>query len=110
MPIRVQGPRMTAPKSLERDSPKPGGNLVAEGVDDFGAEWRRFDQSALSDAEKAMIFERYFAIFPWRDLPADAEGFDLGCGSGRWASLAARRALSRTGTSPGRSAAIVSRI
>jgi SAM-dependent methyltransferase len=82
---------MTAPNTLERDTRKLGENLDAEVVDDFGAEWSRFDQSALSDAEKAAIFERYFAIFPWGELPAEAEGFDLGCGSGRWASLAAKR-------------------
>lgn len=66
-------------------------NLDKEVVDDFGAEWSRFDQSALSDEEKQALFERYFAVFPWEALPPDAEGFDLGCGSGRWASLAAKR-------------------
>jgi SAM-dependent methyltransferase len=66
-------------------------NLDKEVVDDFGAEWSRFDQSALSEAEKRALFERYFAVFPWDALPPDAEGFDLGCGSGRWASLAAKR-------------------
>lgn len=30
-------------------------------------------------------------IFPWDELPREAEGFDLGCGSGRWARLAAPR-------------------
>src|SRR5690606_14689030 len=36
-------------------------------------------------------FARYFAIFPWDDLPANAEGFDLACGSGRWARVVAPR-------------------
>lgn len=31
----------------------------------------------------------HFSIFPFDRLPPDAEGFDLGCGSGRWALLAA---------------------
>jgi SAM-dependent methyltransferase len=57
----------------------------------FGDEWSRFDQSALSDLELETMFEAYFHIFPWSDLPEDAEGFDLGCGSGRWARLVAAR-------------------
>lgn len=66
-------------------------NLDAAVVDGFGDEWTRFDQSALSEAELAILFDSYFSIFPWDDLPQEAVGFDLGCGSGRWARLAARR-------------------
>lgn len=62
--------------------------VVAAG---FGDEWARFDQAALSPAEKQKIFESYFAIFPWERLPADAVGADIGCGSGRWAGLVAPR-------------------
>jgi len=36
-------------------------------------------------------FEQYFRIFPWSELPRDAVGFDLGCGTGRWARLVAPR-------------------
>ena len=57
----------------------------------FGSEWTRFDQAALSLDERSAIFASYFAIFPWQSLPANAEGFDLGCGSGRWALLVAPR-------------------
>lgn len=63
-------------------------NAVVEG---FGDEWSRFDQSALTDAELERMFENYFNIFPWDDLPPGAIGFDLGCGSGRWARLVAPR-------------------
>lgn len=73
-------------------SPGPrAGNLDAHTVASFGDEWQRFDQSGLSDAERAAIFAGYFGIFPWHALPADAEGFDMGCGTGRWASLVAPR-------------------
>lgn len=41
--------------------------------------------------EVGQLFDRYFHIFPWKSLPADAEGFDLGCGSGRWARMVAPR-------------------
>ena len=57
----------------------------------FGDEWQRFDQRELSRAELESIFDSYFRIFPWESLPADAQGFDAGCGSGRWASLVAPR-------------------
>jgi len=66
-------------------------NLDAAVVRDFGREWQRFDQHDLSDAERARLFDAYFAIFPWNRLPSDAVGFDAGCGSGRWAALVAPR-------------------
>lgn len=66
-------------------------NLDSRTVDSFGDEWKRFDQSAIEGAEAESIFEEYFAVFPWDQLPADASGFDMGCGSGRWARLAAPR-------------------
>ena len=55
----------------------------------FGDEWARHDQADLSDTERARIFDDYFAIFPWESLPKEAEGFDMGCGSGRWAQVVA---------------------
>ncbi len=57
----------------------------------FGDEWSRFDQSALSEVELSAMFDNYFNIFPWDLLPQGAVGFDLGCGSGRWARLVAPR-------------------
>ena len=66
-------------------------NIDIETVDGFGDEWERFDQSELSTAERERIFNSYFSVFPWNALPADAEGFDLGCGSGRWAKEVAAR-------------------
>jgi SAM-dependent methyltransferase len=66
-------------------------NLDRTTVDDFGREWRRFDQSGVSSAELQRSFGEYFAIFPWDSLPPDAVGFDAGCGSGRWAGLVAPR-------------------
>lgn len=57
----------------------------------FGDEWERFDQSKLSESEHRELFDKYFKIFPWQNLPANAEGFDMGCGSGRWARLVAPR-------------------
>jgi len=56
-------------------------------VSGFGEEWSTFDQAALPEKERKALFDAYFAVFPFDSLPADAEGFDLGCGSGRWAAL-----------------------
>jgi SAM-dependent methyltransferase len=64
-------------------------NIDQKTVAGFGDEWARFDQRALSDTEREALFNRYFRIFPFSSLPAGAVGFDLGCGSGRWASLVA---------------------
>ena len=66
-------------------------NLDVKTVESFGDEWARFDQAALSEEEAAQIFDDYFSIFPWDRLPAGASGFDMGCGSGRWARLVAPR-------------------
>ena len=67
------------------------GNIDIKTVNGFGDEWSRFDQSALSDEELLNRFEEYFSVFPWEDLSSDSIGFDVGCGSGRWAKLMAPR-------------------
>ena len=66
-------------------------NFDSSVIEGFGDEWSRFDQSALDDRELSQMFENYFGIFPWSQLPDNAVGFDLGCGSGRWAKLVAPR-------------------
>jgi ubiquinone/menaquinone biosynthesis C-methylase UbiE len=66
-------------------------NIDKRVVEGFGDEWSRFDQSDLSHEELGKMFDSYFNIFPWAELPADSVGFDLGCGSGRWAKLVAPR-------------------
>lgn len=66
-------------------------NSHSETVASFGDEWSRFDQRALSQEELATIYDDYFSLFPWHSLSPEAEGFDMGCGSGRWASFVAPR-------------------
>ena len=63
-------------------------NIDAETVADFGKEWASFDQTKLSHAELHQQFGCYFSLF---DFENAGEGFDLGCGSGRWAQLVAPR-------------------
>jgi len=66
-------------------------NLDLKTVNSFSDEWLRFDQSQLSAADALRIFNEYFAIFPWLNLSKEAVGFDMGCGTGRWAKIMASR-------------------
>ena len=60
-------------------------------IEDFGEEWRRFSQvNEITADESDYIFNGYFKIFP-KDFFKDETkiGFDMGCGSGRWAKYIA---------------------
>jgi len=65
-------------------------NIDPRTVEGFGDEWDAYDQTRLDPVEHQRLFDAYFSIFPF-DTLAQAEGFDLGCGSGRWAALVAPR-------------------
>ena len=60
-------------------------------IEDFGDEWTDFtyESKTIDQAELKKNFFQYFSIFPWNNIPNDAEGFDMGCGSGRWAQFVA---------------------
>jgi ubiquinone/menaquinone biosynthesis C-methylase UbiE len=64
-------------------------NIDTAVVDGFGDEWDAFDQIDLPASEHQRLFDGYFSVFPKAAFTSDAEGFDLGCGSGRWAALVA---------------------
>ena len=66
-------------------------NLDPQVVKAFGEEWKKFDHADRDSSDLQSLFQSYFSIFPWQDLPPDAEGFDLGCGTGRWAYFVAQR-------------------
>lgn len=66
-------------------------NIDRKVVRGFGDEWERFDQTDLSQSEHLELFNRYFTIFPWHLISQNSIGFDMGCGSGRWAKLVAPR-------------------
>ena len=84
-------------------------NIDPQTVEGFGREWAAYDQTALGEREHREWFDAYFSIFPWNTLPPDAEGFDLGCGSGRWAALAADRVGTLHCIDPSRDALAVAR-
>ena len=71
-------------------------NEVTRNVDSnvaagFGHEWSTFRQSEndFSSTDRETIFQSYFHIFPWTELPTDPVGIDVGCGSGRWSVMVA---------------------
>ena len=66
-------------------------NIHLKTVQGFSDEWHRFDQSKLPPKEKKRMFDLYFKIFPWEKVNRESIGFDLGCGTGRWAELVAPR-------------------
>lgn len=84
-------------------------NVDARSVDSFGAEWSRYDQSDLDQSEKIRLFDRYFSIFPWELLTKDSIGFDMGCGSGRWAALIAPKVGKLFCFDPSKEALVVAR-
>jgi len=71
--------------------PAQRANVDEKTVASFGDEWSHFDQAGLDPGELEVIFKQYFEIFSWSQLPKDAKGFDMGCGSGRWARFVAPR-------------------
>lgn len=64
-------------------------NIDKKTVESFGDEWVHFDQSRMSNKESYKIFKSYFSIFPLNKLSKFSDGFDMGCGSGRWAKFVA---------------------
>ena len=64
-------------------------NTDPKTIEGFGEQWAAFDQSSLGETECRQLFEAYFSLFSFDGL---GEGFDLGCGSGRWAKLVAPHA------------------
>jgi SAM-dependent methyltransferase len=64
-------------------------NVDNRTVQGFGEEWDAYRQDNPSTLEPA--FNQYFSIFPWHVINNNSEGFDMGCGSGRWARFVAPR-------------------
>ena len=63
-------------------------NIDIKVVSDFGREWKAFNHQHIEDSLLHSAFDSYFHFFPFDDLK-NAEGFDMGCGSGRWAKFVA---------------------
>lgn len=66
-------------------------NIDNKVVDDFGDEWEFFDHSSISRVSLQDSFNQYFRDFPFDELTDRSVGFDMGCGTGRWAGFVAGR-------------------
>ena len=62
-------------------------NVDEKVVEEFGIEWKKFSSLTLSEPELKKAWNQYFDIFPFDGLEKDSIGFDMGCGSGRWAKF-----------------------
>ena len=51
-------------------------NIDYETCESFGEEWKKFDQANLNYLEAKRYLE-YFDLFPWDQLPQNAEGLDI---------------------------------
>jgi SAM-dependent methyltransferase len=76
---------------MESDMGSGQRNRDESTIASFEHEWTTFTQADLDPRELEQIFDCYFGIFPWAALPPGACGFDMGCGTGRWARLVAPR-------------------
>ena len=64
-------------------------NIDTDVVKSFGEEWSHFKNNRPIDIGTEKIWKTYFEIFPFDVLNSNSEGFDMGCGSGRWANFVA---------------------
>lgn len=67
-------------------------NANTDLVDHFGKQWKDFTNTGRPFDDLKKEFDGYFSIFPWEKLPQNAEGFDAGCGNGRWAEFVLQNA------------------
>ena len=66
-------------------------NIDKKTVEDFGEEWAQYNQSSIPDDDLKKAWYQYFSIFPFEELDHSSEGFDMGCGSGRWSKFVANK-------------------
>lgn len=78
---------------MKNSNPKDSesSNVDEKVVRDFGLEWEAYNYKDLSQADLQNAFNQYFDIFPFDKISSKSVGFDMGCGSGRWAKLIAPR-------------------
>lgn len=66
-------------------------NIDQKVVKDFGNEWDTYHHRDITFQDIEKTFWQYFHLFPFKKLPQNAQGFDMGCGSGRWAKIVASK-------------------
>ncbi|MDB9897702.1 class I SAM-dependent methyltransferase [Gammaproteobacteria bacterium] len=62
-------------------------NKDSKVIEEFGEEWSRYKYDSIDQAKLMENFEQYSSIFPWHIISNQSEGYDMGCGTGRWAQF-----------------------
>ena len=66
-------------------------NIDNKVINDFNKEWQKYNYLNFDKKKLKIFFNQYFEIFPWDKINQNSIGFDMGCGSGRWAQFVAPR-------------------
>ena len=74
---------------INNTDPQSAANADPEVVKGFGEEWRVFNHKNINQIDLLSAFNQYFNIFPFDKVNQESIGFDMGCGSGRWAKFIA---------------------
>ena len=64
-------------------------NIDNKVINDFNEEWQKYNYLNFKKEKLKIFFNQYFEIFPWGKINQNSIGFDMGCGSGRWAKFVA---------------------
>ena len=60
-------------------------------IEEFGDEWTKFTYSKIDTKKLKKNFNEYFSIVPKNFISKKSIGFDMGCGTGRWAQFVASK-------------------
>jgi ubiquinone/menaquinone biosynthesis C-methylase UbiE len=74
---------------MSNKNPNTQTNVDPRVVEDFGREWETFNHKKLDVQGLQNAFDQYFNIFPFDKINSNSVGFDMGCGTGRWAQVIA---------------------
>ena len=84
--VPVMGSRAGSRLRRQREGIKMS-NQDPKVIKEFGDEWTKFNYSDVELEKLKENFDQYFSIFPWWLISNKSVGFDMGCGSGRWAQF-----------------------
>ena len=83
--------------AAKKDNPKTNQeNRDPKTVAAFSNQWSRFEGMKRDPKEVRALFDRFFSLFPWDKLPKDPVGFEMGCGTGRFAQFVAPKVKTLT--------------
>lgn len=72
-------------------APSVSRNMDPAVVKGFSQQWTFFDQTQVPEEVQRAEFDAYYQPFRWDLVNKNSEGFDIGCGTGRWDKYLAPR-------------------